>query len=85
MNSQGRRVLIQEEQDRFFKWARRFDDNPLEKRYGVADPSVDKPTSEEHMLYSDCPLKLHNMHYDKWPPVALRTFLTSLEKMEGKC
>ena len=74
----------QPEWDVFLKNARRFDDNPPEKRYGVLNPDANPPYKEEDMLYADCPLKLHNLHYDKFPPIAVRKLVDWLEHKEGK-
>lgn len=78
------RTLVQAEQDAFFKWARRFDDEVPERRYGVVNPSANAPLTEKDMLYSSCVRKLHAMHWDNWPPHALRQSLDTIEKLEGK-
>jgi hypothetical protein len=77
-------TLIPEEQKQFFKYARRFDDHPPERRYGIVNPSAEPPYDESKMLYSDCPRKLHNLHYDNWPSVLMRKHLDRLEIAEGK-
>lgn len=79
-----RRVHYEPEWKAFVKNTRRFDENPKEKRYGVVNPSVDHPSSEEDMLWADCPRKLHDLHYDNWPPIALRNHVDWLERLEGK-
>lgn len=75
----------------FKEYARRFDLNPPEKRYGVlpmnAEPGWDS------MIYAEDPLKLRLKHVD-WllqhsdklrnSIGGLRQFLTWLEKVEGK-
>ena len=73
-----------EEWEVFLKNARRFDDNPPEKRYGIVNPSVDHPKSEDDMLWSHCPRELHNLHYDNYPPIAIYNFINKVEVMEGK-
>lgn len=78
------RQHIQEEWEIFLHNARRFDDEVPERRYGVINPSAKSPFTIEDMLYADCPIKLHNLHYDNWPPIVLRTFLDRLEVAEGK-
>jgi hypothetical protein len=73
------RINIPEEWAAFQEHARKFPDNPPETRYGIINPST-----YDTMLYADCPRKLHDLHYDNWPPVALRDQLDWLETIEGK-
>lgn len=80
----SRRQNIPEEWAAFQENARRFDDNPPEKRYGIVNPSANSPLTEDDMLYAADPLALHNLHWDNWPSVVLRDHLDMCEKMDGK-
>ncbi len=77
-------VTIPEEWATFQENARRFDDNPPDKRYGILDPSAKPPLTDASMLWASDPRTLHNKHYENWPPIALRIHLERLEVMEGK-
>lgn len=68
----------------FCKKARRFDNEPEDKRYGVLNPSANLPYTEKDMLYSDCVRKLHYLHFDNWPAVVLRKHLDNIEIADGK-
>ena len=74
----------QPEWETFLKNARKFPDNPEEQRYGVLSPDANPPFKMEDMLYSHCPRELHNLHYDKYPPIAVRNFVDWIEHKEGK-
>jgi hypothetical protein len=67
----------------FLENARRFDDNPPEHRYGIINPSADPPFTEADMLYSDCPRKLHDLHYDRFPTIAVRNLVDFIENTGG--
>lgn len=82
---------IPEEQEYFMKYARRFDTNLLDKRYGIL--IMNCTPLKENMLYAPDPKELHSKHIDYLieHPELVRTtisnfkhFLNWLEGIEGK-
>lgn len=84
----GTKVVTQE-WEYFQEWARRFDLNEPEKRYGIL--IMDQAPKEENMIYSPDIGELRLKHLERLTVFGTgsagerqRKFLNWLEKMEGK-
>lgn len=81
-------AVIAAEWEYFKEWARRFDDYPKNKRYGILPMGA--PVSEESMIYDADVLNLRRKHITYVineggnDGMKVRRHIDWLEKLEGK-